>query len=83
MNHSDFLNWSIDCSQPRTGQTLDGGKKERCYPPGSPRKRHGGRLLKSWLLAPLMAMPDIDCRLDAIESIERDVEIHGGLKTSY
>jgi DNA mismatch repair protein MutS len=61
-------------------RTLDGSK------PGSlfsfidmTRTGMGARLLKSWLLLPLLDIGQIECRLDAVETLTKNVPLSGRL----
>ncbi len=55
-------------------QTLDGSHKgSLLWLMDQTRTGMGGRLLKTWLLAPLLNPTEIERRLDAVDSITRDV----------
>ncbi len=61
-------------------QSLDGSQKgSLLWLLDKTRTGMGGRLIRSWLLAPLLKLPEIDERLDAVESLTRDVPTHDRL----
>ncbi len=61
-------------------QTLDGSHKgSLLWLMDQTRTGMGGRLLRSWLLAPLLNPAEIERRLDAVESVTRDVSVEGRL----
>ncbi len=61
-------------------QTLDGNRKGSLLSLlDQTRTGMGGRLLKSWLLAPLLNREEIKRRLDAVESLKLDVPRHDRL----
>jgi DNA mismatch repair protein MutS len=61
-------------------QTLDGNRKGSLLSLlDQTRTGMGGRLLKSWLLAPLLNPAEVNRRLDALESLKLDVPKHDRL----
>jgi DNA mismatch repair protein MutS len=61
-------------------QAIDGGKKgSLLYLLDLTKTGMGGRLLKSWLLTPLLNQDAIAKRLDAVEALTMDVPSHGRL----
>jgi len=78
---SDFL--KLDASTVANlelTQTLDGNRKGSLLSLlDQTRTGMGGRLLKSWLLAPLLDPDEIRRRLDAVESLKVDVSGHDRL----
>jgi DNA mismatch repair protein MutS len=61
-------------------ETLDGSKQGALFPfLDRTRTGMGGRLLKSWLLAPLIRLPELRMRQDAVEAIKADQQAHDRL----
>jgi DNA mismatch repair protein MutS len=61
-------------------QTLDGNRKGSLLSLlDQTRTGMGGRLLKTWLLAPLLNPAEVNRRLDALESLKLDVPKHDRL----
>jgi DNA mismatch repair protein MutS len=63
-------------------QTFDGARKGSLLAfLDETRTGMGGRLLKSWLLAPLLDLEELRRRLDAVEVLTGDVTLQGKLRT--
>jgi DNA mismatch repair protein MutS len=62
-------------------QTVDGSRKGSLLSfLDQTRTGMGGRLLKSWLLSPLLDLDALQRRLDALEALTRDVHTHGQMR---
>ena len=79
---SDFLKLdSATVANLELVQTLDGNKKGSLLSfLDHSQTGMGGRLLKSWLLAPLLNLSELQERQDALEAIARNVTVHDRLK---
>jgi DNA mismatch repair protein MutS len=61
-------------------QSLDGSKKGTLLSLlDQTRTGMGARLLKSWLLSPLLNLTALELRQDAIEALTGDIQTHGGI----
>jgi len=61
-------------------QTLDGSKQGSLFSfMDMTRTGMGARMLKSWMLLPLLEISRIECRLDAIETLRKNVTVSGRL----
>jgi DNA mismatch repair protein MutS len=61
-------------------QTLDGSKNGSLFSLlDETRTGMGARLLKSWLLLPLLNLPELERRQDAVEALTARVQTHGRL----
>jgi DNA mismatch repair protein MutS len=61
-------------------QTLDGSKSGSLFSfLDLTRTGMGARLLKSWLLLPLLNLPEIERRQDSVQAMTASVQIHGRL----
>lgn len=61
-------------------QTVDGSRKGSLLALlDQTQTGMGGRLLKSWLLSPLLQKKGIEARLDSVEELSRDIQLHDRL----
>ena len=62
-------------------QTLDGSPKGSLFSLlDRTQTGMGGRMLKTWLLSPLLQLSEIKLRLDAVESLTRDLTVQGKIR---
>jgi len=78
---SDFLKLdSSTVANLELVQTLDGTRKGSLFAFLDQTKTGmGGRLLQSWLLAPVLDLPELERRFDAVEALVHDLQTHDRL----